>query len=88
MSELETLRERNNQIIDMKISKLSAYYQRRISSIHEEVDKISNEKIRKMKISMQNRLEREFKEKTENLERRKIADILSQRIAHGILVIQ
>jgi len=34
------------------------------------------------------RLERELKQKREQLEQRKTADIISQRIAHGVLVIK
>lgn len=86
--ELEKLRDRNNQLVEQRLAKLTSYYQRRIATIREEISNTSNEKIRRMKCSMLDRLERELKTKTEELESKKNADILSQRIAYGVLVIK
>jgi len=88
MIELGKLRERNNQLIDQHLAKLTSYYQRRIAIAREEITKTSNEKIRRMKNSMAERLKRELIQKREQLEQKKIADIISQRIAYGILVIR
>ena len=88
IKELEKLRERNNQLIDHRLTKITAYYERRIAVTIEEISRTSNEKIRKMKNSMLDRLERELKQKRAELEQKKIADIISQRIAQGMLVIK
>ncbi|MCQ1538289.1 hypothetical protein FTO68_04705 [Methanocalculus taiwanensis] len=88
IEELEKIRVRNNQLIEQRLSKLTSYYERRILSTQDDLSRIANEKIRRMKKSMLERLERELKRKTEQLELKKVADILSQRIAHGVLVIK
>jgi ATP-dependent helicase HepA len=75
-------------LIEQRLTKLTSYYQRRIATVNEEISKTSNEKIRRMKNSMLDRLERELKQKREQLEQKKSADIISQRIAHGMLVIK
>lgn len=85
---LSALRERNNTLLNSKLASLDAYYQNRLARVEVELNYAKNERIVKMKESERSRIERDYETKRRDLENRREADIVSQRVAVGILLIQ
>lgn len=88
LREVEKLKETNYQLADQRIASLERYYQRRLARVTEELDLAVNERIRRMKESERDRIQREWERKRQEIEERKKADIISQRVAYGIMVVK
>lgn len=88
LKELSDLRERNNTLLNLKLASLDAYYQNRLQRVETEVNQTKNERIIRMKESERSRIQRDYETKRGDLENRREADIISQRVALGILVIK
>lgn len=88
LDELDKLRYRNNTLLNRKLASLDAYYQNRIQRVGNELNQAKEERIIRMKESERSRIQRDYESKRSDLENRREADIISQRIAVGILIIK
>jgi len=86
--EVENLIEINNQLAKRQLASLNMYYQRRVARVSEEIKSATNERIRRMKESEHDRIHREWENKQQKIEERKSADIISQRVAYGIIEVK
>jgi ATP-dependent helicase HepA len=88
LKELSKLRERNNMLLNCKLASLDAYYQNRIQRVENELNQAKKEEIIRMKKSERSRIQRDYESKRSDLKNRREADIISQRVAVGILLVQ
>jgi hypothetical protein len=82
------LRERNNTLLNRKLASLDAYYKNRLQRIKTELNYAKDERIIRMKESEKSRIQHDYKTKQSELEKHREADIISQRVAVGILIIK
>ena len=82
---LQELRTRNEMLITRKLASLDAYHRSRLKRIEMELASNPDERIQIMKTAERNRAESDYEGKRQAIEKRRSADILSQRIAAGIL---
>ena len=82
---LQELRTRNEILITRKLASLDAYHRNRLKRIEMELASNPDERIQIMKTAERNRAESDYEGKRQAIEKRRSADILSQRIAAGIL---
>ncbi len=88
LREVEKLKETNYQLAEQQIASLERYYQRRLAKVAEELNSATDDRIRRMKESEQDRIQREWERKKQGIEERKKADIISQRVAYGIMEVK
>lgn len=88
IKELAELRDRNNTLLDRKLASLDAYYQNRLQRVELELSQASNEKISRMREAEKSRIQRDYDIKLQDLEKRRETDIISQRVAMGILLVK
>jgi superfamily II DNA or RNA helicase len=88
LKERGELRERNNTLLNRQLVSLDAYYQNRLQRVETELNQVKDERIMRMKESERSRIERDYETKRDNLDNRREADIISQRVAVGILLVQ
>jgi ATP-dependent helicase HepA len=88
LNALHELRERNDVLVTRKLASLEAYYRNRLQRVQTELAGITDERIIRMKQAEQARIERDYDQKRKEIEGRRDADIVSQRIAAGILEVQ
>lgn len=86
--ELEKLRETSYVLTEQRLASINRYYNRRLEKVAEELNSVMDERIRRMKSSQQNRIQREWSVKKQEIEERKKVDIFSQMIAYGILEVK
>ena len=86
--EVEKLRDINYQLAGQRLASLNRYYQRRIARVEEELKSATDDRIRRMKASEKDRIQREWEKKKQEIEERKKADIISQRVAYGIMEVK
>ena len=77
--------ERNNFLVNRKISGLEVWYKTRIQRIDAELSLVRDDRIRRMKEAEKTNIEKDYQQKRSDLEARKVADITTRRIAAGIL---
>lgn len=82
---LQELRSRNETLIARKLASLDAYHRSRLKRIEMELASNPDERIQIMKTAERNRAVSDYEGKRQAIEKRSSADILSQRIAAGIL---
>ncbi len=82
---LQELRTRNEMIITRKLASLDSYHRSRLKRIEMELASNPDERIQIMKTAERNRAASDYEGKRQAIEKRRSADILSQRIAAGIL---
>ena len=88
MKEVEKLRDINYQLAGQRLASLNRYYQRRILRVEEELKSATDDRIRRMKTSEKDKIQREWEKKKREIEERKKADIISQRVAYGIMEVK
>ena len=86
--EVEKLRKTNYQLAEQQLATLERYYQRRFARVEEELASATDDRIRRMKESEQAGIQREWEHKKQDIEERKKADIISRRIAYGIMEVK
>jgi len=86
--EVEKLRDINYQLAGQRLASLNRYYQRRIARVEEELKSATDDRIRRMKTSEKDRIQREWEKKKQEIEERKKADIISRRVAYGIMEVK
>ncbi len=82
---LVELRARNDQLVTRKLASLDAYQQNRLARIERELSTARDERIVRMKTSEKARAERDHLARRQEIEARRNADIIRERIAIGIL---
>ncbi len=85
---LAELRTRNDQLVTRKLASLDAYQQNRLARIERELSTARDERIIRMKTSERTRAERDYTARRQEIEQRRNADIVRERIAVGILEVQ
>ncbi|MEH2458809.1 DEAD/DEAH box helicase [Nostoc sp.] len=88
LNELGKLRERNNTLLNRKLTSLDSYYQNRIQRVENELNQAKEENIIRMKESERSRIQRDYETKRSDLDNRREADIITRRVAVGILLVQ
>ena len=88
LNALEQLKPRNDNLLNRQLASLRGYYLNRIARVETELSQSTNEQILIMRRSEKSRIELEFKRKQHDIERRRDCDILTNRIALGIIQIQ
>ena len=87
-SELNKIKEVNDKIVEQRLLSLERHYQRRLSRIEEELKNTVDERIRRMKESQRDRVKREWESKRLSIEERRNSDIISKRVAIGIMEVK
>jgi len=82
---LERFIERNDFMVNRKISGLEVWYKTRIQRLDAELPLVHDERIHRMKEAERPNIEKDYQQKKKDLEGRKVADITTRRIAAGIL---
>lgn len=88
LKEVDKLKDTNHQLAERQLASLNRYYQRRAERVEEEFRSAINERIRRMKESERDRIHREWEHKQQKIEERKNADIISRRVAYGIIEVK
>lgn len=88
LREVEKLRETNSRLAEQQLVSLERYYQRRFGKVAEELNSATDDRIRRMKESEQDRIQREWERKKQEIEEREKADIVSRRVAYGIMEVK
>ena len=88
LNEVEQLKLRNDNLLDRKLASLRGYYSNRLTRVAEELEQSTNERIRIMRRSEKNRIESEYERKQREIEGQRNCDILTKRIAIGVIRIQ
>lgn len=86
--ELDLLRERNDNLVDRRLASLDASYRNRRQRVDMELARATEERIQRMKQSEQRRITQDYDQKRAEIGNRRTADIVSNRIAAGILYLQ
>ena len=85
---LTELRQKNNRLADLKILNLKAHYQKRLDKVTSELEKAGNNRIVRMKTSEKARIGNDYRIQLKALEDRRDADIVRDRVAAGVLLIE
>lgn len=84
-SALGELRTRNELLVRRRLTSLETYHQNRLTRVQAEITASSNERITRMKTSEYARIKHDYEAKRQEIEHRRNADIVRERIAVGIL---
>lgn len=87
-SKIKELKGRNNRLIELKTANLKAHYQKRLDKVANEIKTAKNERIVRMKVSEEARIGNDYSMQLNALEDQRDADIVRDRVAAGILVIE
>ncbi len=87
-SELKKIKEVNDKIVEQRLLSLERHYQRRLARVEEELRSAVDERIRRMKESQRDRIKREWDSKKSSIEKRRNSDIVSKRVAIGIMEVK
>ncbi len=82
---IDELRERNQRLAAQKMASLDAYYQNRLRRVRAEAAQAVDQRIVRMKEAEGDRIDRDYSRRREEIEERLRADIVSERVAAGIL---
>ena len=88
LNELEQLRGRNNFTAQRQLASLEVYFTKRLKRLKEEITTAKEDKIRRMKESESNRVSKEQDSKAAEIRQRMDADILSRRVAAGLIEVR
>jgi len=84
-AEVRKLIKTNRQLAEQQLASLARYYDRRVARINEELSAATDRRIQRMKRSELHRIQQERERRRREIEERKKADIISQRVAYGVL---
>lgn len=84
---LNDLRSRNGILVDRKLATLETYYRSRLERVERDLATITNERIVRMRTSEKERLDRDYLARKADIESRREADVVTTRIAAGVLTI-
>jgi hypothetical protein len=86
--EVTKLIKTNIQLAEQQLASLARYYDRRVARTNEELSAATDRRIQRMKRSELHRIQQEQERRQREIEARKKADIISQRVAYGLLEVQ
>ena len=86
--ETEALRDRNSVLLNRRLASMNAYYSNRLERAQEARDAATNERIKRMRESQVKRTAQELIAKQQELEARRVADIVPHRLAVGVLEVR
>ena len=82
------LNQRNKHLLARRLATLEGYYRNQLARVAEELKQSTNERIQRMRQSEKSRTESDFERKKAEMEQKRDSDIVSERIAMGILQVQ
>ena len=82
---LAALANQNARLVELKLASLDAYHRNRLARIQAELANAREDRIRRMKTAELARAERDHAARRAEIERRKQADIIRERVAIGLL---
>ena len=85
---LAELRERNNTLVARKLASLDAYYRNRLQRVEADLQRTDDERIVRMREAEKARIELDYDRKRTEIQGRREADIISKRVATGLLEIR
>lgn len=85
---LSELRERNETLARQKLASLSAYYESRLRRVQAEMEGATDRRIARMKVAEHDRVRSDHESRKAEIENRLEADIVSERVAAGILEVE
>jgi ATP-dependent helicase HepA len=85
---LRELREQNTRLAEQKMASLDAYYQNRLGRVAAEAAQANDTRIARMKEAEKDRVERDYEQRRAEINDRSEADIVSDRVAAGILEVR
>jgi ATP-dependent helicase HepA len=88
LSALTDLHERNAALVARKLGSLDAYHTSRRERVEAELSRASDARIARMKEAERDRIEQDYAAQWAEIDKRREADIVSRRVAAGILVIE
>lgn len=88
MQELELLKQRNELLFARKMGSLEAFHRNQLSRVDAELAQALEERIIRMKNAEKDRIERNFERKYKDLMKKQDTDIVTRRIAVGVLEVE
>jgi ATP-dependent helicase HepA len=85
---VKELRERNEMLASRRLASLETYHRNRLAKLDTDIQDATNERILRMKRSERERAQRDYERKLADIEGHRDADIISRRIAAGILEVR
>ena len=85
---LQTARERNATLLERKLASQRSYYEHRLGRTAQDAAAATDARIARMKAAELQRIEREYAQRCREIERRRETDIVGQRVAAGVLVVE
>jgi len=85
---LDDLRDRNGHIVTRRLASLNSYYTNRLQRVERDIASTSDGRIQRMRHAERERIHREHAARQKELDDRRDADIVSQRVATGLLTIR
>ena len=85
---VQQLNQRNKHLLARRLATLEGYYRNQLARVAEELKQSTNERIHRMKQAEKGRIESDFENKKNEIEQKRDSDIVSERIAMGILQIE
>lgn len=85
LAQIQDLQRENESLIVRKLASLDAYCQNRLSRIASDLQQATDERIVRMKTAERSRVQSDYDDKRREIEAARKADIVSRRIAAGIL---
>jgi hypothetical protein len=82
---LSALAVQNTRLVELKLASLDAYHRNRVARIQAELANAREERIRRMKTAELARAERDHAARRSEIEHRRQADIIRERVAFGLL---
>jgi hypothetical protein len=82
------LRERNDALVARQLASLNGYFANRLARIRRDIESADNPRILRMRNAEQERAEREHLNRRREIESRRDADIVTHRIATGLLIVK
>ena len=88
LQQVEQLKIRNDKLLDRQLDSLRLYNKNRLSLVETELAESTNERIVRMKRAEKNRIEQENDSRMSEIETKRTCDILTNRIAIGLVLVE
>ena len=83
--DLAQYKNANRQLLDRRLAVLHSYHDARRQRVEAELQRVTEAKVVRMKEAERDRIEKDFRTQVLGLEQRKESDIISERIAAGVI---
>lgn len=85
---VKQLNQRNEHLLARRLATLESYYRNRLDRVERELNQNTDERIHRMRQAEKGSIESDFERKKTEIEQKRDSDIVSERIAMGILQIE